>query len=103
MRPLFLLLATLTLAACAGSPRPLVPDASGPYAGIPHVAGDNLTAEANPVAPTGDDRLDNFLADLAAAIDRHDWYGVAEFADPRRLQHAAWPSKPRAWMAPQRR
>lgn len=75
-------ISAIALAACAGSPQPLVPDASGPYAGIPAAGGDGMTAEANPVAPTGDDRLDSFLADFAASVDRHDWYAVARAMEP---------------------
>ena len=91
MKRLFLPLALLALAACAGSPTPLAPEASGPYAGIPEVKSDGMTAEAQPVAPTGDNELDAFLADVAAAIDRHDWYTVAKvmeagsFAEQRAL------------------
>ena len=38
-------------------------------------------AEAQPVAPTGDRQLDAFLAELASALDRHDWYAVARWLD----------------------
>lgn len=74
----------LALAACAAcsGPVPVIPDEGGPYRGIPAAADDGMTAEAQPVAPTGDDALDDFLADLAAAIDRHDWMAVARAADP---------------------
>lgn len=75
-----LLLPALLLAACSGS----VPsaDTDGPYAGIPRADTEGPVAMAQPVIPTGDPALDEFLAELAAAIDRHDWRGVAARMDP---------------------
>ena len=77
----FLPLAVLVALAGCATQRP-APDASGPYAGIPAVAAREPIAEAQPVVPTGDDELDEFLGDLAAAIDRHDWRGVARTMEP---------------------
>lgn len=76
-------LAALALAACGG-PRSVIPHQTGPYAGIPAVPAAEI-AEAQPVVPTGDPTLDAFLGDVAAAIDRHDWFSVARAMDP-----AAW-------------
>lgn len=38
-------------------------------------------AVAAPAAPTGDRQLDVFLADLASALDREDWYSVARMIE----------------------
>lgn len=70
----------VVLAACGGS-RVVIPDQSGPYAEIPTVRA-GMVAEAQPVVPTGNPDLDDFLGEVAAAIDRHDWYGVARAMDP---------------------
>jgi hypothetical protein len=74
LRPSLALVAVLVgaalLPACAGS-LPM------PYAAVPAVPARAPIAEANPVAPTGDAALDDFLSELAAAIDRKDWRGVA--------------------------
>lgn len=74
-----LLLAVAPLAACGGSR--VIPMETGPYAGIPTVQAEDI-AEAQPVVPTGDPALDAFLGSIAAAIDRHDWLGVAKAMDP---------------------
>ena len=55
-------------------------------AALPSVPGDpDRMAAAQPVAPTGDDELDAFLSGFAAAMDRHDWRGVAARSDARLL------------------
>lgn len=63
---------------------PVIPDSpeDGPYAGIPSVAATAPMAEAQPVIPTGNPELDTFLSELAAAIDRKDWRGVAKKMEP---------------------
>ena len=67
------LLAAALLSACTASA-----PATTPAAALPSVPADpTAVAVAQPVAPTGDDALDAFLASFAAAIDRHDWRGVA--------------------------
>lgn len=76
----FFLLPVLLLTACSGSAP--AADTDGPYAGIPRVDTEGPVATAQPVIPTGDPVLDEFLAGFAAAIDRHDWRGVAARMDP---------------------
>lgn len=82
MLRLAFLAAAVSLSACSGSA-----PAETPGAALPSVPADaDVVAVAQPVAPTGDDRLDAFLADLAAAIDRHDWRGVAMYTAPEPLE-----------------
>ena len=80
MLRLALLAFAVSLSACSTSaPRT-------PAAALPSVPSDtDLVAVAQPVAPTGDARLDAFLATLAGAIDRHDWRGVAALTAPEPL------------------
>lgn len=71
----------VTLSACSASA-----PATTPGAALPSVPADtDAIAVAQPVAPTGDARLDAFLATVAAAIDRHDWRGVAALTAPEPL------------------
>ncbi|MEM1056691.1 MAG: hypothetical protein AAGI52_14310 [Bacteroidota bacterium] len=82
IRILAFLVVSVLIAGCRTAP--VVPDTpeAGPYAGIPSVEATGPVAEAQPIFPTGDPELDAFLADLAAAIDRHDWRGVAQRMEP---------------------
>jgi len=82
MRPLLLATVLAVVAGCGASPPPAAPPADGPYAGIPSRPAEGPIATAQPVAPTGSEALDQFLAELAADIDRHDWLGVARRMDP---------------------
>lgn len=52
------------------------------YRVLPSVPATEPVAEAQPAIPTGNAALDAFLAELAAALDRHDWRGVASRFDP---------------------
>ena len=52
------------------------------YRVLPSVSDSEPVAEAQPAVPTGNRQLDGFLAELAAALDRHDWRGVAARFDP---------------------
>ena len=78
------------VSACASTPPPgAVP---GPpevllapqYRALPSVPAGEPIAEAAPVVPTGEASLDVFLAELAAALDRHDWRGVVAAFEPDR-------------------
>lgn len=78
MRTILLVaLAVSLVTGCSSTP----PLADGPYSGIPSVPSDEPIATAQPVIPTGNPRLDDFLSHLAAAIDRKDWLGVARMMD----------------------
>ncbi|MEM6327673.1 MAG: hypothetical protein AAF791_11205 [Bacteroidota bacterium] len=82
MRFALALVLALSFVGCRGTaPLPEAP-ADGPYAGVPSRPAEGPIAMAQPVIPTGDDRLDDFLGELAAAIDRQDWLGVAQRMDP---------------------
>ena len=52
------------------------------YRVLPSVPAEEPIAEASPAIPTGNGQLDVFLAELAAALDRHDWRGVAATFEP---------------------
>lgn len=82
MRFLLLTVVALVVAACSTTPDIIEPSDDGLYAGIPTVAQNGPIATAQPVIPTGDPELDDFLAELAAAIDRKDWRGVALRMEP---------------------
>lgn len=95
MRVLFLMpmrfglaLAALALVASACAPSAPAP-AETPehliapqYRVLPSVPATETVAEAQPAVPTGSLQLDAFLAELAAALDRHDWRGAAARFDP---------------------
>jgi len=82
------LLALVTLtSACASTPPDRVqapPEhlLATQYRVLPSVPAEEPIAEAAPVVPTGDRQLDAFLAELAAALDRHDWRGAASMLEP---------------------
>lgn len=83
-------LAALVVSASACSVPPPsgleAPPSHRAEAALPSVPGfGSRVAEAQPVAPTGDAELDAFLAGFAAAVDRHDWRGVAARSDARLL------------------
>ena len=72
------LLAAGLLGGCASAGGP----AAGPYQSLPAAPPPEAVAVAQPAVPTGDEALDAFLADFAAAIDRKAWRSVAEAFDP---------------------
>ena len=76
IRSLFLV-SLVALVGCSSGP-PLAPQ----YRAAPSVQVPDAIAVAQPAAPTGDEALDEMLAELAAAIDRKDWRGVLFHFDP---------------------
>ena len=80
--PLAALAVLVAVSGCRTTPT--IPDSpdDGVYAGIPAVAASEPMAEAQPIIPTGNDTLDEFLSEIAAAIDRKDWRGVAKMMEP---------------------
>ncbi|MEO0560363.1 MAG: hypothetical protein AAF170_19520, partial [Bacteroidota bacterium] len=86
-RPVLALLFLASVAsACASSPPEAVETPehllAPQYRVLPSVPATEPVAEAQPAVPTGNRQLDAFLAELAAALDRHDWRGVAARFDP---------------------
>lgn len=79
----FLGLAALASACSSSAPTPVPEHLLAPqYRALPSVPATEPVAEAQPVVPTGTRQLDAFLAELAAALDRHDWRGVAAAFEP---------------------